>query len=60
MIRAIGLKDRVYVDIKYNQHQFIKNYDDTSNMIEFKDSCALDFQNGMITINYSEDSITFL
>ena len=60
MIRVIGLNGEVYERVLEDKRIIVKNCDDTTNMIEFIPQCALDFQNGMITIECGENSITFL
>lgn len=60
MIRVIGLSKDVYESVLEHNRVIVRNCDDKSNMIEFIPQCALDFQNGMITIECSDNIVTFL
>lgn len=60
MIRVIGLSKYVYGSILEHNSHIVRNCDDKINMIEFIPQCALDFQNGMITIEHSDSCVAFL
>lgn len=60
MIRVIGLNDSVYDSILEHNRVIVRNCDDKLNMIEFIPQCTLDFQNGMISIECSDNIVTFL
>lgn len=60
MIRVIGLNETVYEGILNHNYNIVKSYEDNMKMIEFIPECALNLEQGMITIQKVDNIVTFL
>ena len=61
MIRVIGLDDMIFDHIVNHNSNIIRNYREKGlNCIEFIPSCSINYQNGMVTIECSDNIVTFL
>lgn len=61
MIRVIGLNDTVYENILNHNNSIVRNWSDKGmNYIEFIPACSLNFEEGKITIECSDNCVTFL
>lgn len=60
MIRVIGLNGSVYESIKEHNLVIVRNYEDNMRMIEFIPQCNIGMVNGQITIECSDNIVTFL